>query len=73
MVPRVRLNFVDQVLRHGSRGGAAVIGIDEDGTRTVIDWAELPGRVGAVAAELRRLGVRRVTGWWPICPISPRR
>ena len=56
--PGVRLNYVDQVLRHGSRGGAAVIGIDEDGTRTVIDWAELPGRVGAVAAELRRLGVR---------------
>ena len=55
--PGVTLNYVDQVLRHSSRGGAAIIGVDEDGTRTRIDWAELPGRVGAVAAELRRLGV----------------
>jgi acetoacetyl-CoA synthetase len=55
--PGVTLNYVEQVLRHASRGGAAVVGIDEDGTRTVIDWAELPSRVGAVAAELRRLGV----------------
>jgi acetoacetyl-CoA synthetase len=60
--PGVTLNYVDQVLRHATRGGAAVIGIDEDGTRTVIDWAELPGRVGAVAAELRRLGVRAGDG-----------
>ncbi|MDA0250980.1 MAG: acetoacetate--CoA ligase [Actinobacteria bacterium] len=56
--PGVRLNYVDQVLRQASRPGPALIGIDEDGTRTRIDWSELPGRVGAVAAELRRLGVR---------------
>ena len=56
--PGVRLNYVDQVLRHAARTGPAIIGIDEDGTRTQIDWPELPGRVGAVAAELRRLGVR---------------
>lgn len=56
--PGVRLNYVDQVLRHTTRQGAAIIGVDEDGTRTVIDWSQLPGRVGAVAAELRRLGVR---------------
>ncbi|WP_313673425.1 acetoacetate--CoA ligase [Mycolicibacterium sp.] len=55
--PDVRLNYVDQVLRHARQPGAAIIGIDEDGTRTRIDWSELPGRVGAVAAELRRLGV----------------
>ena len=55
--PGVRLNYVDQVLRHAGRNGAALIGIDEDGTRTVIEWPDLPGRVGAVAAELRRLGV----------------
>lgn len=60
--PGVRLNYVDQVLRHASRRGAAVVGIDEDGTRTVIDWPALPGRVGAVAAELRRLGVRAGDG-----------
>ena len=60
--PGVTLNYVDQVLRHASRGGVAVVGIDEDGTRTVIDWPALPGRVGAVAAELRRLGVRAGDG-----------
>jgi acetoacetyl-CoA synthetase len=57
--PGVTLNYVDQVLRHGSRTGAAIVGIDEDGTRTTIDWSHLPGRIGAVAAELRRLGVGR--------------
>lgn len=55
--PGITLNYVDQVLRHASRPGAAIVGVDEDGTRTEIAWAQLPGRVGAVAAELRRLGV----------------
>ena len=55
--PGVTLNYVDQILRHTSRPGPAIIGIDEDGTRTEISWADLPGRIGAVAAELRRLGV----------------
>ena len=55
--PGVTLNYVDQILRHTSRPGPAIIGIDEDGTRTEISWAELPARIGAVAAELRRLGV----------------
>ncbi len=55
--PGVTLNYVDQVLRHTTRTGAALVGINEDGNRTRINWSELPGRVGAVAAELRRLGV----------------
>jgi acetoacetyl-CoA synthetase len=55
--PGVRLNYVDQVLRHAGQPGAAIIGIDDDGARTRIEWSQLPGRVGAVAAELRRLGV----------------
>ena len=57
--PGVTLNYVDQVLRHRGRTGPAIVGIDEDGTRTTIDWPQLPGRIGAVAAELRRLGVGR--------------
>jgi acetoacetyl-CoA synthetase len=57
--PGVTLNYVEQVLRYGGRTGAAILGIDEDGTRTQIDWPQLPGRIGAVAAELRRLGVGR--------------
>ena len=66
--PGVRLNYVDQILRHGTRPGAAIVGIDEDGTRTEIGWAQLAGRVGAVAAELRRLGVATgdcVAGYLP--------
>lgn len=55
--PGVTLNYVDQLLRHTSRPGAAILGIDEDGARSEISWAELPGRIGAVAAHLRRLGV----------------
>ena len=55
--PDVTLNYVDQILRHCGRTGPAIIGIGEDGTRTQIDWPQLPGRIGAVAAELRRLGV----------------
>ncbi len=55
--PGVRLNYVDQVLRHAGLPGPAIIGVDEDGTRTAIAWSELPGRVGAVAAEMRSLGV----------------
>ncbi|EHB54164.1 acetoacetyl-CoA synthase [Mycolicibacterium rhodesiae JS60] len=66
--PGVRLNYVDQILRHTARTGAAIVGIDEDGTRTEIGWADLRGRVWAVAAELRRLGVQagdRVAGYLP--------
>lgn len=69
--PGVRLNYVDQVLRHRGRSGPAVIGVDEDGTRTEIAWSQLPGRVGALAAELRRLGVGpgdRVGAYLPDVP-----
>ncbi|MGI9162512.1 MAG: acetoacetate--CoA ligase [Mycobacterium sp.] len=55
--PGVTLNYVEQVLRQCDRDGVAIIGIDEEGARTEIAWRDLPGRVGAVAAELRRLGV----------------
>ena len=55
--PETRLNYVEQVLRHGGLQGTAIVGIDEDGTRTEISWRDLPGRVGAVAADLRQRGV----------------
>jgi acetoacetyl-CoA synthetase len=55
--PGVRLNYVDQVLRHCETPGPAIIGVDESGTRTEISWRELPGRVGAVAERLREFGV----------------
>ena len=69
--PGVTLNYVDQVLRYSGRSGPAIIGVEEDGTRTQIDWSQLPGRIGAVAAELRRLGVGpgdRVGAYLPDVP-----
>ncbi|MCG5434285.1 acetoacetate--CoA ligase [Mycobacterium sp. MYCO198283] len=55
--PGIRLNYVQQVLRHTDQPGAAIVGIDEDGAHSEISWRELPGQVGAVAAALRDLGV----------------
>jgi acetoacetyl-CoA synthetase len=55
----IELNYVDRILSYADRDGAAIVGIDESGARTEISWRELPGQVGAVAAELRRLGVGR--------------
>ena len=66
--PGVELNYVDQVLRHRDLPGAALVGVDEDGSRQRIDWAQLPGRIGAVAAQLRLLGVApgdRVAAYLP--------
>jgi len=57
--PGVELNYVDLALRHADQDGPAIIGVDESGARTEISWNELPGQMGAVAAELRRLGVER--------------
>ena len=55
--PGVELNYVDQVLRQAHQRSPAIIGVDEDGARTEISWTDLPGRIGAAAAALRRLGV----------------
>ena len=56
--PGVELNYVDHVLRDTNRTSPAIVGVDEGGARTEISWADLPGQIGAVGAELRRLGVR---------------
>jgi acetoacetyl-CoA synthetase len=57
--PNVELNYVDLILRHGNQDGAAIIGVDESGARTQISWKELPGHIGSLAGELRRLGVQQ--------------
>ena len=55
--PGVRLNYVDQILRHADLPGAAIVGIDETGERSEIAWSELPGMVASLAATLRAQGI----------------
>ncbi|MCH5641856.1 MULTISPECIES: acetoacetate--CoA ligase [unclassified Gordonia (in: high G+C Gram-positive bacteria)] len=55
--PDIRLNYVDQILRHSGLPGAAIVGIDETGARSEISWAELGSAVAGLAATLRDLGV----------------
>ncbi|GAC57487.1 putative acetoacetyl-CoA synthetase [Gordonia hirsuta DSM 44140 = NBRC 16056] len=54
---QMRLNYVEAVLRHCDRDGAAIVGLDEDLNRTQIAWRELPGQVAAVATALRAAGI----------------
>ena len=55
--PRMRLNYVDAVLRHADLPGDAIVGLTEDGARVAISWHDLPGQVSAVAATLASVGV----------------
>ncbi|MFC0316460.1 acetoacetate--CoA ligase [Gordonia phosphorivorans] len=55
--PGARLNYVDAVLRHCDRDGAAIVGLDESGNRTTIAWRDLPGQVAAVAGALADAGI----------------
>ncbi|EGD54672.1 acetoacetate--CoA ligase [Gordonia neofelifaecis] len=57
--PGMRLNYVDAVLRHAGQPGEAIVGLDEDGNRSAVTWAELPTRVAAGAQALRDAGVER--------------
>lgn len=61
-----RLNYVDQVLRHRSCSGVAVVAIREDGSRREFSWDELARHVTGFAATLRAHGVQpgdRVVGY----------
>ncbi|MGW9263655.1 acetoacetate--CoA ligase [Gordonia terrae] len=55
--PGVRLNYVDQILRHAALPGAAIVGIDEAGERSEVAWSELPSQVAGLASALRAHGV----------------
>lgn len=60
--PRARLNFAENVLRHAQdpdlADTAAIVDVDEDGSRRDITWTQLGERVGALAHHLRDVGVR---------------
>jgi len=61
-----RLNFVDQIFSHRDLDGAAVVSIDEAGSRSELSWAELEQQSLAFAALLRKQGVGsgdRVVGY----------
>ncbi|WP_298044923.1 acetoacetate--CoA ligase [uncultured Citricoccus sp.] len=59
--PHAKLNFAENVLRHAHdprlRDAPAIVDVGEDDVRTDITWAQLAGRVGALAQQLRGLGV----------------
>lgn len=54
-----QLNYVDNVFRHATGERPAILYAAEGRAPRAISWDELRRRVGAAAAGLRRLGVRR--------------
>lgn len=55
--PGARLNYAEHVLARAPAEGPAIVAVDERGHRREITTSELRGQVGALAAQLRRLGV----------------
>ncbi|MFP1628130.1 acetoacetate--CoA ligase [Streptomyces sp. 5K101] len=73
--PGATLNYAEHALRTGEDPArahdAALLHVDETHEPTPYTWAELRREVGALAAELRALGVRpgdRVSGYLPNIP-----
>ncbi|AGP60108.1 acetoacetate--CoA ligase [Streptomyces rapamycinicus] len=73
--PGATLNYAEHALRAAEdparADDPALLHVDEVQDPRPVSWAELRGQVGAVAAELRRLGVRpgdRVSGYVPNIP-----
>ncbi|ASQ99107.1 acetoacetate--CoA ligase [Streptomyces sp. 11-1-2] len=73
--PGATLNYAEHALRAAEDPARAdepaLLHVDETNDPRPVSWAELRGQVGAVAAELRRLGVRpgdRVSGYVPNIP-----
>jgi acetoacetyl-CoA synthetase len=68
-----RLNFVDQVFRHGDTNRPAIIHSSEAAGEGTLSWAELERQVAAMAATLRDLGVDpgdRVAAYLPNIPAA---
>ncbi len=66
--PDARINVAENLLRKGSDDRAAVISIQEDGTRAEVSWCELRSLVAATAAAMRHEGVSagdRIVAWSP--------
>jgi acetoacetyl-CoA synthetase len=68
--PQARLNFAENLLRFRDEQ-AALVFVDERGTRRCLSYAQLHAEVGRVAAGLRDCGVQageRVAGYLPNVP-----
>jgi acetoacetyl-CoA synthetase len=69
--PNTRTNYVRQVFRNASADRPAIVFRNEADERDEVSWARLEAEVGALAAWLRRQGVRpgdRVVAWLPNIP-----
>lgn len=58
--PGARVNFAENLLRWAQEHPEeeAVVALHETGPRESVTWADLVGRVGALAGHLRDIGVR---------------
>ncbi len=66
--PDARINVAENLLRKGNDDCAAVISVQEDGTRIEVSWRELRSLVAATAAAMRHEGVSagdRIVAWTP--------
>jgi acetoacetyl-CoA synthetase len=69
--PGARVNYAEEVLRRAPRDAPALVVAREDAPLREVQFEELWGQVGALAATLRRLGVRpgdRVAALLPNVP-----
>jgi acetoacetyl-CoA synthetase len=74
--PGARVNYAEQALRHATDATPALVAVTEqvltgEAEPVEISWTSLRRQVGAFAATLRRLGVRRgdrVAGYLPNVP-----
>ncbi|WP_369139226.1 acetoacetate--CoA ligase [Modestobacter versicolor] len=69
--PDATINYAEQALRYATEDHPALVAVAEDTEPVEVSWATLRGQVGAFAATLRRLGVRRgdrVAGYLPNVP-----
>ncbi|WEV78733.1 acetoacetate--CoA ligase [Janibacter cremeus] len=71
--PGAQVNFAQNLLRWSQErpDEEAIVGLHETGPRESVTWAELTGRVGALAAHLRAVGVQPGDRVCAVLPSSP--
>ena len=71
--PGARVNFAENLLRWAQDrpDEEAVVGLHETGQRESVTWADLAGRVGALASHLRDIGVRPGDRVCAVLPSTP--